>query len=60
MNTSNKHYMATAEELEAEMLLNEKLKTEPKPKKAHKVMINGWEDGKYIHKEMWDVSEFFL
>lgn len=46
--------------LEAEAILNQKMKTDTKKKETHKIMVNGWEDGHYIHKEMWDVSEFFL
>jgi len=43
---------------EAELLINAKLAPTFTPK-AHKVMVNGWEEGKYIHREMIDVSEFW-
>lgn len=43
---------------EAEKLINVKLAPTFKPK-AHKIMVNGWENGRYIHRQMVDVSEFW-
>lgn len=45
-------------EHEADMLIEAKLAPTHKPK-AHKIMVNGWENGRYIHRQMVDVSEFW-
>lgn len=45
-------------EREADILINAKLAPTHKPK-AHKIMVNGWENGKYVHYEAYDVSEFW-
>lgn len=45
-------------EHEADMLIEAKLAPVHKPK-AHKIMVNGWENGKYVHYEAYDVSEFW-
>ena len=45
-------------EREAQMLINTKLAPTHKPK-AHKIMVNGWENGRYVHYEAYDVSEFW-
>ena len=44
--------------IEAELLINAKMAPTVKPK-AHKIMVNGWENGHYIHRQMVDVSEFW-
>ena len=43
---------------EAELLIAAKMAPTVKPK-AHKIMVNGWENGHYIHRQMVDVSEFW-
>lgn len=48
----------TTAEREAQMLIDAKLAPVHKPK-AHKVMVNGWENGHYVHYEAYDVSEFW-
>lgn len=45
-------------EREAQMLIDAKLAPTVTPK-VHKVMVNGWENGHYVHYEAYDVSEFW-
>lgn len=45
-------------EREAELLIAAKMAPTVKPK-AHKIMVNGWENGHYVHYEAYDVSEFW-
>lgn len=43
---------------EAELLIDAKMAPVVKPK-AKRIMVNGWENGHYVHYPMWDVSEFW-
>ena len=45
-------------EREADELIEAKLAPAVTPK-VKKVMVNGWENGKYVHYEAYDVSEFW-
>lgn len=45
-------------EREAQMLIDAKLAPTHTPK-AHRIMVNGWENGRYVHYEAIDVSEFW-
>ena len=57
VNRATKDSKADAER-EAQLLIDAKLAPVHKPK-AHKIMVNGWENGHYVHYEAYDVSEFW-
>ena len=57
MNYVNRGSEKQAEQ-EAQLLIDAKLAPVHTPK-VHKVQVNGWENGKYVHYEAYDVSEFW-